>query len=71
MKIRNEKIDEKEIILYKRSFVWIIIYVIKNVWWIECKFMKKNVAWLKLSHDCAALNFAFNARHNSTNKREI
>jgi hypothetical protein len=71
MKTRNEKIDEKDIILYKRSFVWVIIYVIKNVWWIECKFMKKNVAWLKLSHDCAALNFAFIRAVMTSIKREV
>jgi hypothetical protein len=66
METRNEGIGEEDIILYRRSFVWIIIYVIKNVWWIECKFMKKSVAWLKLSHGCAALNPAFSARHSST-----
>ncbi len=30
------------------------------------KILKKSVAWLKLSHDCAALNPAFSARHSST-----
>jgi hypothetical protein len=31
-------------------------------------FKSKNIAWLKLSHDCWALNLEFNARHSSMSK---
>ncbi len=62
MEVHIEGIGEEDIILHRRSFVWVIIRVIDDVLWVECWILKFWVLWVFGFYGCAALNPEFSAQ---------